>query len=98
MPQSRDFNTMQEEALRRMREMQKRSKTSVNPGAEHVRGEDHEKNEQKTNPKPAERQQTSFLSDLKIDPEKAMLLLMLMILYKNKADMKLILALCYLLM
>ena len=74
MPQSRDFNTMQEEALRRMREMQKRSKTSVNPGAEQIRGEDHEKN------------------------EKAMLLLMLMILYKNKADMKLILALCYLLM
>lgn len=39
----------------------------------------------------------ALLSDMKIDSEKAMILLILFILYKNKSDPKLLLALGYLL-
>lgn len=96
---------MQEEALRRMREMQKRSRTAVNSPEQPKSNPPHEsqsppKQPQAQNPRPPQGADiiASLLGDVKPDPEKLMILLMLFVLYKNKADMKLILALAYLLM
>ncbi len=94
---SGDFNRMQEEALARLREMQKRSRTAVNtppppppspPPQPHRQG-----GGQVASPPPK-----PLFSDFKIDSERALILLMLFVLYKNKADIKLLLALGYLLM
>ena len=98
-----DFNAMQEEALRRMREMQKRSRTAVSPNTERasLHPETRETPKKAGEPGPSREQRDpigTLLGDFKIDPEKAMILLMLLILYRNKADMKLLLALGYLLM
>ena len=111
-----DFNRMQEEALNRLREMQKRSRTAVNqprpqppppPPPEHDppnhnRDHGHTQSHPQSSPSqvktPAQDVLKSILGDVKIDSEKALILLMLFVLYKNKADMKLLLALGYLLM
>lgn len=95
---SGDFNTMQEEALARLREMQKRSRTAVNksepaPQHQHQQNEKHQPEPRRNNTDPLK----SLLGDFKIDSEKALILLMLFVLYKNKADIKLLLALGYLL-
>ncbi len=93
---SGDFNTMQEEALARLREMQKRSRTAVNksePAPQHQQNEKHQPEPRRNNTDPLK----SLLGDFKIDSEKALILLMLFVLYKNKADIKLLLALGYLL-
>ncbi|MCD7847869.1 MAG: hypothetical protein LUG49_07605 [Oscillospiraceae bacterium] len=95
MPDS-DFSRMQQEALDRMREMQRRSRTVVNPPP---------------TPPPAPPQPAfqpnlnvnnlfqNILGDgLKLDSEKALILMMLFVLYKNKADVKLLIALGYLLL
>ena len=109
---NQDFNRMQEEALRRMREMQSRSRTAVNrphppppphpepqPPQQHQHPNHNQKQHHDQN-KPASQPPAdilkSLLGDIKIDSEKALILLMLFVLYKNKADMKLLLALGYL--
>lgn len=107
------FNQMQEEALARLREMQKRSRTAVNrphpapppppPEPPHRDPEPHRENHIHSNARPhqggAPPQDIlkNLLGDMKIDSEKALILLMLFVLYKNKADLKLLLALGYLL-
>ena len=106
---------MQEEAIKRVHEMQQRSKNIVNgtPGQQHT-----------PTPKPKPKQQNSGNSSnsipsqgllgsilgnsgsskelfniggIKIDEEKALIAMMIYILYKNGADVKLLLALGYLL-
>lgn len=101
MPES-EFSKMQQEALDRMKEMQRRSRTVVNPPPEPV-----------PSPPPAPQPSKpafqpnlsvnglfqSILGDgLKLDSEKALILMMLFVLYKNKADVKLLIALGYLLL
>lgn len=106
----RNFNQMQEEALARLREMQSRSRTAVNrPGQQqHPQHHDplphnhhsHEPHHETNRPPQSASTQDiikSLLGDVKIDSEKALILLMLFVLYKNKADAKLLLALGYLL-
>lgn len=118
-----DFNQMQEEALARLREMQKRSRTVINQpvSEQHTQtappqnfsqngrqNRPQNQSEQNTQNRltgrpdarsPAPRQDIfkSLFGDMKIDSEKALILLMLFVLYKNKADIKLLLALGYLL-
>ena len=114
-----NFNQMQEEALARLREMQKRSRTAVNrprpnppppsPNDNHNHNQEHAHNHEQPHggnrpqpqPPPSHNHPQdiikSLLGDVKIDSEKALILMMLYVLYKNKADMKLLLALGYLL-
>lgn len=98
---SQDFNTMQEEALRRMREMQKKSRGAVNGETEHAKKEDKPQNDDQHTSQSSNFQRQDILKslfgDIKPDPEKMLILLMLFVLYKNKADIKLLIALGYLL-
>lgn len=98
---NQDFNIMQEEALRRMREMQSRSRTAVNrpppPRPEpEPPPQQHHQNHNHPEPAPKADVLKALLGDIKIDSEKALILLMLFVLYKNNADLKLLLALGYL--
>lgn len=107
-----DFNKMQEEALLRLREMQNRSRTAVNrprenaPSPKTPHQEQTRRQEPQPKPQPTRTQQNkqqnpdplkAIFGDMKIDSEKALILLTLYILYKNKSDPKLLLALGYLL-
>lgn len=108
------FSQMQLDALARMRQMQQRSKSLVqeSPTSEthdkkpiaaiHTDTRPHHK---ETPLHHAGKSQNGFnlLTNLfgsasGIDPEKLLIILMLYILYKNKADIKLLIALGYLLM
>ncbi|MCD8005983.1 MAG: hypothetical protein LUF29_03270 [Oscillospiraceae bacterium] len=109
MPDS-DFSRMQQEALDRMREMQRRSRTVVNPPPPPQEPSPAPNPppsppiSQPTKPafKPSLDVNSLFkniLGDgLKLDSEKALILMMLFVLYKNKADVKLLVALGYLLL
>ncbi len=111
-----DFNKMQEEAMSRLMEMQKRSRTAVNqqkpqPPPQPAPAPHTQEPQQQSKPQPQPQPQhqnrllseprpdifKSLLGDIKIDSEKALILLMLFVLYKNKADIKLLIALGYLL-
>ena len=87
MPDNDDLKTMQEEAVRRVREMQKRSQSYIGQPAEPP-------------PPPQEAKPAPLLdiAGIKLDEEKALIGLLMYVLYKNNADMKLILALGYLLL
>lgn len=101
---------MQKEALERLHEMQKRSKTIVEPAQEAASGNVNQNTHQRQNsPQPSAARQLhnpqiqdifkSILGDgIKLNAENALILMMLYVLYKNKADMKLLLALGYLLL
>lgn len=91
-----DFNRMQEEALNRLREMQRRSRTAVNqPKPPQPEPKPQPQPKPQSTPRPDALK--SLFGDIKIDSEKALILLMLFVLYKNNADLKLLLALGYLL-
>ena len=92
-----DMKTMQEEAIRRVREMQRRSQSYV--GNEEQESEPAQSEPAAQSPV-TEPPKLPFidLAGIKLDEEKAMIGLLIYILYKNKADMKLILALGYLLL
>ena len=102
---SKDFSTMQEEAVRRVHEMQKRSRNIVNGNPP----QSPQKPQQKpANPPPLQGLLNGILgnsggkelftiSNIKIDEEKALIAMMIYILYKNGADVKLLLGLGYLL-
>ncbi len=103
---SPEFGKMQEEALNRLREMQKRSRTAVNrpnseskPPPEQQDPRANQQNQQTRENRRAPQQDIlkNLFGDVKADPEKILILLMLFVLYKNKADLKLLLALGYLL-
>lgn len=88
------FSKMQEEAMRRVREMQQRSRSAV--------GQDSpppppSPPPDKPDPPSAGNILGSILGDIKIDEEKALIALLIFILYKQGADIKLLLGLAYLL-
>ena len=91
-----DFNRMQEEALNRLREMQRRSRPAVNQ-PKPPQSEPKPQPQPKPQSPPRPDALKSLFGDIKIDSEKALILLMLFVLYKNNADLKLLLALGYLL-
>lgn len=82
------FTKMQEDALRRVMEMQQRSRNAVS-------------GEPPPSPTPPQKPQNvlgSLFGGIKIDEEKALIALLIYILYKNGADIKLLLGLAYLLL
>lgn len=88
------FTTMQEEALRRVREMQQRSQSFIPPPApEPVPAQEHTQT-----PDPEKKTSLFDIAGIKIDEEKALIGLLIYILYKNGSDMKLLLGLGYLLL
>ena len=113
------FNTMQEEAIKRVREMQKRSRSIVeNNSPEQSSNTDnsvpinHNDSDHTNSSQISQPNINSLLSGLlsggksgelfningiKIDEEKAMIGLLIYILYKQGADVKLLLGLGYLL-
>lgn len=108
------FSQMQLDALARMRQMQQRSKSLVQESPPlpdsppepiketHISPQTNRQiNHTHNQPKPQNNASilTSLFSGTSgIDPEKLLIILMLYILYKNKADIKLLIALGYLLM
>lgn len=112
------FNAMQEEAIRRVREMHRRSQSMVGPSSGDSRGQAQENTSAvPAGNEPAEnrsdgsvkRSNTTSggllgsllggnLGSLKIDEEKALIGLLIYILYKQGADVKLLLGLGYLLL
>ena len=111
---------MQEEAVRRVREMQKRSRQlaqsdlppmnappQTNARQEHNDGQgDHNGHNEHDGRDERDRHEQQDKKDghlfsiagIDIDEEKALIALLLYILYKNKADTKLMMALAYLLL
>ncbi len=100
---------MQQEALDRMREMQRRSRTVINPPPPAPAPEPPLPNPPPANNPPSRPAfqpslnvnnlfQNILGDGLKLDSEKALILMMLFVLYKNKADIKLLVALGYLLL
>lgn len=85
----KEFRTMQEEALRRVREMQKRSRDIV--------GADPEAPESSA-AEPDRPKKLFDLSSIKLDEDKVVIGLLIYVLYKQGADTKLLLALGYLLL
>lgn len=88
------FNKMQEEAMRRVREMQQRSRSAVGQDSPPPPPPPSDKPE----PPSAGSLLSGILGDIKIDEEKALIALLIFILYKQGADIKLLLGLAYLLM
>ncbi len=116
---SEDFNTMQEEAIKRVQEMQQRSRNIVNPdNGSNTQSPPppippNSKNNNQSNKTSIPSLQKILgellggnkgnkelfkISNIKIDEEKALIALMIYILYKNGSDIKLLLALGYLLL
>ena len=108
-----EMQAMQQDAVKRVREMQARSQNFINGnGKEQCRPEPPPPPPKKEPPPPPLPQNNfcqnniqgngSFLSglipDIKIDEEKALIIFILIILARNGADMKILLALGYLLM
>ena len=85
----KEFRTMQEEALQRVRQMQKRSRDIVGAAPE-----EHEK----PAAEPSKPQKLFDLSSIKLDEDKVIIGLLIYVLYKQGADTKLLLALGYLLL
>lgn len=103
------FNSMKQEAVRRVREMQKRSRSVLEGSSENVENA-------KEDPKPTQGGLQALLGSLlgssstssdnklfdlagiPIDEEKALIGMLIYILYKQGADVKLLLGLGYLLL
>lgn len=81
------LNKMQREAIERAREMHRRASSLVAP----------EEGQQTTTDKNSTPKELFNLQGIKIDEEKALIGMLIYILYKNGGDHKLILALLYLL-
>ena len=104
-----NFTTMQEEAIRRVREMQRRSRSIVgaSPESEPAQPKAEESPHTQNTQSPQKAPQSSSLlsgllggnlGNIKIDEEKALIGLLIYILYKQGADIKLLLGLGYLLL
>lgn len=97
-----DMMSMQRDAVRRVREMQRRANEKLRPPVPAQRDAAHPP---AAPAPPASRPASesagsglsSFLSQMNLDSEKTMLLLLIILLLREGADTKLILALCYLL-
>lgn len=121
---SNDFSTMQEEAIKRVREMQQRSRNIVGgeesspppippantPNRESTTANTNQSQENKNNTPNLQsllggilggtggNKELFSISNIKIDEEKALIGMLIYILHKNGADIKLLLALGYLLL
>ena len=114
---SSDFATMQQEAIRRVHEMQQRSKSIVNNSAaskaahEQASAQSVGNKSKSDNTSPplgglldsilsgtSSSKELFNFNGIKIDEEKALIGLLIYILYKNGSDVKLLLALGYLLL
>lgn len=115
---SAEFSKMQEEALKRLEEMRRRSRTVVGNSEEHnsdrsravnsqekaeqaasqiSSGGNIHNNEQGNNKMQLSDIIKSVLGDgIKLDTDRILILALLFMLYKNKADIKLLVALAYL--
>lgn len=89
------FDKMQRDAINRVREMQRRAQIS-NPPQD--ASPPLPPPEPKAEPQRKEGSLTALLKDINIDEEKALIGLLIYILYKNGADTKLLLALGYLIL
>lgn len=112
MPDARtnpnDVQQMQQDAIRRVQEMQRRSRAQIHtpsampnaasnqtPAAEHP---SHTPNEAQKNPPIAAKTVGGLLEQMGIDHEQALLLLLLLVLAQEQADTRLLLAIAYLLL
>ena len=90
MPQGQDeMHRMQQDAVRRVQEMQNRARQAV----------DHSRQEQSVAaapPKPQGAQGIAPLDALMQDSERTLILILILLLSSEKADMELLLALMYL--
>lgn len=101
---SEDMDKMQQEAVRRMQEMQSRGKSSTaplheqtsNPAVPQPKETEHCENNFKSEFKP-NKEQNNVFDSLFRDKERSLILLLLLLLSTEKTDMGLILALVYLL-
>lgn len=106
---SKDFSSMQEEAVKRVHEMQKRSRSIVNNTPDRPPETSQTPSASKPPGTPPLQglingllnsngsRELFTISNIKIDEEKALIAMMIYILYKNGADIKLLLGLGYLL-
>lgn len=94
-----NFAGMQEEAVRRVREMQRRAESYVNKPTDEIPPAPPPDNTPNEPPKKSGSLSSLFdFAGIKLDEEKAMIAMLIYILYKNGADIKLLMALGYLLL
>ena len=99
-----DFDRMRQEAVARARDMQRRAQGLVGgqtpqpPQPETQSPQENRPEQHASNPPPSGILSALLGSDGKIDEEKALIGMLIYILYKNGADVKLMLALGYLLL
>ena len=100
-----EMMAMQKDAERRVREMQERSKSLVSNDLQPTVPQPQPPPPPKPKPQPIHNEthaNKGFLEglfpDIKIDEEKALIIFLLIILARNGADMKMLIALGYLLM
>lgn len=109
MEYSEEFSKMQLEAMERLRQMQMRSKTAINePPPAELSPPSPPAVEANAIPIQHHHQQpqeirngdifSNLLGGIGIGSDKLLILLVLFILYKNKADIKLLIALAYLML
>lgn len=91
---SENFSDMQRDALERLHEMQRRSKSAISGGD----SEDSVTEANMSFQAVASDPFTNLLSGIGISGDRLLIIVMLILLYKNKADIKLLLALGYLLL
>lgn len=94
MDYSDNFSDMQRDALERLRQMQERSKSAIEIPQEPPRVAESELPITSSQSDPL----SNMLSRLGINGDRLLIIVMLILLYKNKADIKLLLALAYLLL
>ncbi len=105
----KEFKSMQQDAAERVREMRRRSRELISGGEKHTPPyPQHEKNDstegtterrpQSNNQKSSPFRLEELLSQFKIDEEKALIAMIIYILAKNGADVKLLIGLGYLLL
>lgn len=92
------FTTMQEEAIRRVREMQQRSQSFVPPHEAEPTRQQQPTSSSPQEHKPESKNPLLDIAGINIDEEKALIGLLIYILYKNGAEIKLLLGLGYLLL
>lgn len=100
---SDEMDKMQQEAVRRMQEMQSRGKSSVvaqsvnSERKQSIESQANSVHNEKDNCKVSSSKQTNFFESVFHDKERSLILLLLLLLSTEKTDTGLILALVYLL-
>lgn len=92
-----DMERMQQEAVRRAREMQQRARIPTAPRTEAPKPEEHTEKQSHTDPKPPVPETQSLTEVLFKDREKTLILCLILLLTDEKSDSSLVFALLYLL-